>query len=212
MKKAILARKEGMTQIFDDSGRVIPVTVLKAGPCKVIMKRTADRDGYEAVQVGFEEKKLSRVNKPERGHFDGAQAAPTRVLKEFRLENTDEYEPGQEITSDIFAAGDKVDISGISKGKGFTGSIKRHNQSTGPKTHGSHYYRGPGTLGPMEPSKVFKGRPLPGRMGGKTSTILNLEVVDVDPDNNVLLVKGAVPGHRGTLLEVRESVKEKKTG
>ena len=212
MKKAILARKEGMTQIFDDSGRVIPVTVLKAGPCKVIMKRTADKDGYKSLQVGFEEKKPSRVNKPERGHFDRAQAAPMRVLKEFRLENADEYEPGQEITSDIFAAGDKVDISGISKGKGFAGSIKRHNQSTGPKTHGSHYHRGPGTLGAMEPSKVFKGRPLPGRMGGKTSTVLNLEVVEVDPDNNVLLVKGAVPGHRGTLLEVRESVKKKKTG
>ncbi len=212
MKKAILARKEGMTQIFDESGRIIPVTVLRAGPCKVVLKRTREKDGYEAIQLGFEEKKSSRVNQPEQGHFDKAGVFPCKVLREFRLENAQDYNPGEEVDSGIFSPGDYVDIAGISKGKGFAGSIKRHGMDRGPKTHGSHYYRGSGSLGSVDPARVFKGRKLPGRMGGKRNSVLNLEVVGVDKAKNIIMVKGAVPGHRGSLLEVKESVKKKKTG
>jgi large subunit ribosomal protein L3 len=208
MKKAILARKEGMTQIYDETGKVIPVTVLKAGPCRVIFKRTLERDGYSAVQVGFEEKKLSRVNQPEEGHYKKAKVPPCRVLKEFRMDNADEFEVGAEIKSDIFSPGDLVDISGISKGKGFAGSVKRHGFKMGPRTHGSHHHRGPGSLGSVDLSRIFKGKKLPGRMGGRRSTILNLKVVSVDPAKNILLVKGSVPGPRGVLLEVREAVKK----
>ncbi len=208
MKKAILARKEGMTQIYDESGKVIPVTVLKAGPCRVILKRTLEKDGYQAIQVGFEEKKPSRVNQPEQGHFKKAKVPPCRVLKEFRMGNADEYKVGEEIKSDIFSPGDYVDVSGISKGKGFAGSIKRHGFKMGPRTHGSHYHRGSGSLGSVDLARIFKGRKLPGRMGGKRSTVLNLKIVSVDPAKNIILVKGAVPGPRGILLEVREAVKK----
>ena len=211
MKKAILARKEGMTQIYDDeSGQVIPVTVLRAGPCKVVQKKTLEKDGYQAVQLGYEEKKASRVNEPEQGHFKKANITPCRVLKEFRLESSDDYNVGDEIKTDIFNAGEFVDISGISKGKGFAGSIKRHGFSTGPMTHGSHYHRGSGALGSVDPARVFKGRKLPGRMGGKRSTVLSLKIVSVDASKNYIIVKGAVPGPRGSLLEVKEAVK--KTG
>ncbi len=209
MKKAVLARKVGMTQIYGESGRVIPVTVVKVGPCKVVAKKDKEKDGYEAVQIGFEEKKPSRVNKPQKGYFERAGVSPCKVLKEFRLENTDEYNLGDELKSDVFSPGEYVDITGISKGKGFSGSIKRHNFSRGPMTHGSHYHRGSGSLGSMEQGHVFKGRKLPGRMGGKKSTILNLEVIDVDTTKNILLIKGAVPGPRGGLLEVKEAVKRK---
>ena len=207
MKKAILTRKVGMTQIYDEHGRVIPVTVLEAGPCKVVQKKTVDREGYEAVQLGFQEAKPSRVNQPLRGHFQKWGVSPYRYVKEFRLKDSDSYQPGDEIKADIFADGEKVDVSSLTKGKGFAGAVKRHGQGTGPKTHGSHYHRGPGTLGSMDNSRVFKGQTLPGRMGGRRVTTQNLEVVKVDGEKNLLLIKGAVPGPRGSVVEVKEAVK-----
>ncbi len=207
MKKAILARKVGMTQIYDEEGRVVPVTVLKAGPCKVVQKKTPKNDGYQALQVGFEELKPRKVNRPLQGHFQKWGATPYRYLKEFKLEEAEQYQPGDEITADLFKAGEKVDINGVSRGKGFAGSIKRHGYSTGPKTHGSHYHRGSGSMGNMDASRVFKGRPLPGRMGGRSTTVLNLKVVEADGEKGLLLVKGSVPGPRGSVLEVREAAK-----
>lgn len=207
MKKAILGKKIGMTQIFDDNGDVIPVTVIQAGPCPVIQKKTVATDGYDAVQVGFGEQKGHRLNKPQLGHLKRAEQAPVRYLAELRLEEANKYEVGQQIKADIFKPGDRVDVSGISKGKGFAGSIKRHNQRRGPSSHGSHFHRSPGALGAIDPARVLKGRPLPGRMGGEKVTIQNLEVVQVDPDRNLLLVKGSLPGIRGALLRIKNSVK-----
>jgi large subunit ribosomal protein L3 len=207
MNKAILAKKLGMTQIFDKEGRAIPVTVLEAGPCTVIAKRTPDRDGYTAIQIGFKAVKENRLNKPQLGHFAKAGVAPLKFVREMRLVNTDGYEVGQEITADIFEPGDYVDVTGISKGKGFAGSIKRHGHSRGPMTHGSRYQRGPGSLGSVDAARVFKGHKLPGRMGGDKVTSQKLKVVKVDAGKNLLLVKGAVPGPRNGLLVIKNSVK-----
>lgn len=209
MSKAILARKVGMTQVYDEQGRVIPVTVLEAGPCFVVQVKNIARDGYDGIQLGFLDKKASRVNRPLKGHFQQFGARPMRFLREFRVTDSSSYSPGQEIRADSFSPGDRVDVSAASRGKGFSGSIKKMGFSRGPKTHGSHYHRGPGSMGAVAPSRVFKGRKLPGRMGGRRSTILGLVVVDSDVDNNILLVKGSVPGPRGGLVEVREAVKAK---
>ncbi|HPZ22246.1 MAG: 50S ribosomal protein L3 [Bacillota bacterium] len=209
MKKAILGKKIGMTQLFDQEGNVVPVTVIQAGPCPVVQKKTAATDGYDAIQVGFEAQKEQRLNKPERGHFKRANVAPVRFLAEFRLDSIDDYQVGQEIRVDIFEAGERVDVTGISKGKGTAGSIKRHNQRRGPMSHGSHYHRGPGSLGAVDPAKVFKGRKLPGRMGGERITVQNLEIIQVDPERNLLLVKGSMPGIRGSLLRIKDSVKNR---
>ena len=207
MKKGILARKVGMTQVYDEAGRSIPVTVLEAGPCIVISKRNMEKDGYEALQIGFKPTKESRLNKPQLGHFNKSGVKPQKVVKELRLTGIDEYEVGQEIKADIFAQGEYVDITGISKGKGFAGSIKKFGYGRGPVTHGSHYHRGPGSLGAVDAARVFKGTKLPGRMGGEKVTVQRLKVIKADPDQNVLLVQGAVPGPRGGLLMVKNSVK-----
>jgi large subunit ribosomal protein L3 len=209
MTKAILARKVGMTQVFDEQGRVIPVTVLEAGPCRVVQVKNMDTDGYNSIQLGFVDKKEQRVNRPMTGHFKKAKLKPLRYLREFKVEDPGQYKNGQEIKADSFSAGDYVDVSAISRGKGFAGSIKKMGFSRGPKTHGSHYHRGPGSLGSVAPARVFKGRRLPGRMGGWRRTIQNLVVVDADAEKNILLVKGSVPGPRGGLLEIKESVKSR---
>ena len=211
MKKAILATKVGMTQIFDESGALIPVTVLQAGPCVVTQVKTVDNDGYSAVQVGFCVKREKLVNKPLKGHFDKAGVSYKRYLKEFKFEDAESYALGQEIKADIFAAGDKIDATAISKGKGFQGAIKRHGQSRGPMAHGSKYHRHAGSNGACsDPSKVFKGKRMPGQMGNKKVTIQNLEVVRVDAENNLLLVKGAVPGPKKSMITIKETVKSGK--
>ena len=206
MKKAILATKVGMTQIFNEDGVLTPVTVLQAGPCVVTQIKTMDNDGYEAVQVGFGDKREALVNKPMKGHFEKAGVSCKRFVREFKLEG--DYELGQEIKADIFAAGDKIDATAISKGKGFQGAIKRHGQSRGPMAHGSKYHRHAGSNGAAsDPSKVFKGKKMPGQMGNVQVTVQNLEIVRVDTENNLLLVKGAVPGPKKSLVTIKESVK-----
>lgn len=208
MKKAILATKVGMTQVFNEEGMLIPVTVLQAGPCTVVQVKTQDNDGYEAVQVGFGEIREKLVNKPETGHFKKAGVSVKRFVREFRFENAAEYVVGQEIKADIFAAGDKVDATAISKGKGFQGAIKRHGQSRGPMAHGSKYHRHAGSNGACsDPSRVFKGKHMPGHMGNVQVTVQNLEVVCVDTEKNLLLVKGAVPGPKKSLVTIKETVK-----
>jgi large subunit ribosomal protein L3 len=208
MKKAILATKVGMTQIFNEDGVLTPVTVLQAGPCVVTQVKTEDNDGYKAVQVGFAEKREKLVNKPEMGQFKKAGVSAKRYVKEFKFDNAEEYALGQEIKADIFAAGDHIDATAISKGKGFQGAIKRHGQSRGPMAHGSKYHRHAGSNGACsDPSKVFKGKKMPGQMGHKQITIQNLEIVRVDAENNLLLVKGAVPGPKKSLVTIKESVK-----
>jgi large subunit ribosomal protein L3 len=208
MKKGILAKKIGMTQVFDEAGRSIPVTVLEAGPCIVISKRLSEKEGYRALQVGFKPEKENRLNNPQRGHFKKAGVKPLKYVKELRLDDgAVDYEVGQEIKADIFAPGEFVDVTGVSKGKGFAGSIKRHGHARGAMTHGSHYHRGPGSLGGVDAARVFKGHALPGRMGGDKVTVQKLQVLKADPDQNILLIKGAVPGPRGGLLIVKNSVK-----
>lgn len=208
MKKAILGKKIGMTQMFRTDGTMIPVTVIEAGPCPVIQKKTTGTDGYEAVQVGFCEMREKLANKPQTGHCAKAGVKPLRYLKEFKLDDTASYEVGQVIKADMFAEGDKVDISGKSKGKGFQGVIKRHNQARGRMTHGSHYHRRVGSMSACSsPSRVFKTKNLPGHMGSENVTVQNLEVVRVDVERNLLLVKGAVPGAKGSVVSVRSSVK-----
>lgn len=211
MDKAILGKKVGMTQIFSEEGQLIPVTVVEAGPCLVVQKKEEETDGYSSVQLGYGEVKERRVNKPSKGHFDKAGVTYRKHLKEFRLANASEYEVGQEVKVDIFQAGDKIDVTGTSKGKGFAGVIKRWNQHRGPMAHGSKYHRSPGSMGGSStPSKVFKGKKLPGQMGNKTITVQNLEIVRVDVENNLLLIKGAVPGIKGALLSIKDTVKNKK--
>ena len=208
MKKAILATKVGMTQIFNEDGLLIPVTVLQAGPCVVTQVKTEDNDGYAAVQVGFGEIGEKLVNKPEKGHFEKAGVDVKRFLKEFRFDNAAEYQVGQEIKADIFAAGDHIDATAISKGKGFQGAIKRHGQSRGPMAHGSKYHRHAGSNGPATtPGRVFKGKHMPGHMGHVQVTIQNLEIVRVDAEQNLILVKGAVPGPKKSLVTLKYSVK-----
>ena len=208
MKKAILATKVGMTQIFNEDGVLVPVTVLQAGPCVVTQVKTEENDGYKAVQVGFVDKREKLVSKPVKGHFDKAGVAYKRFVREFRLDNAEEYSVKDEIKADIFAAGDKIDATAVSKGKGFQGAIKRHGQSRGPMAHGSKYHRHAGSNGACsDPSKVFKGKKMPGHMGSKRVTVQNLEVVKVDAENNRILVKGAVPGPKKSLVTIKETVK-----
>ena len=208
MKKAILAKKIGMTQIFAEDGELIPVTVLEAGPCVVTQVKTEENDGYSAVQVGFVDKREKLVTKPMKGHFEKAGTAPKRFVQEFKLDDAANYTVGQEIKADMFAAGDKVDATAISKGKGYQGAIKRHGQHTGPKTHGSKYHRHAGSNGmASDPAKVMKGKKMPGHMGHVQVTVQNLEVVRVDKENNVILVKGSVPGPKKALVTLKTTVK-----
>src|SRR6476660_462990 len=207
MTKGILGRKVGMTQVFAENGELIPVTVIEAADNVVLQKKTVETDGYEAIQVGFENKREKLSNKPEKGHVSKANTAPKRFIREFRGVDLGEYEIGQEVKVDIFAEGDVVDVTGVSKGKGFQGSIKRHGQSRGPMAHGSRYHRRPGSMGPVAPNRVFKGKLLPGRMGGEQVTVQNLTIVKVDVERNLLLIKGNVPGARKALLKIKSAVK-----
>ena len=211
MKKAILATKVGMTQIFNEDGVLTPVTVLQAGPCVVTQVKTVENDGYSAVQVGFTDKREKLVNKAQKGHFNKAGVSYKRYVREFRFEDAESYALAQEIKADIFAAGDKIDATAISKGKGFQGAIKRHGQHRGPMAHGSKFHRHAGSNGACsDPSKVFKGKGMPGQMGHKKITIQNLEVVRVEAEKNLLLVKGAVPGPKKSLVTIKETVKVSK--
>lgn len=208
MKKAIIAKKIGMTQVFTENGALVPVTVLEAGPNVVIQKKTVENDGYEAIQVGFMDAKAKHVNKPEQGHFDKAGVTAKRVVKELKLEDISAYEVGAEIKADVFAAGEKVDASGVSKGKGFQSTIKRYNASRGPMGHGSKSHRVTGSMGTSAtPSRVRKGKRMPGHMGSVNITIQNLEIVRADAEKNILLIKGAVPGPKGAILVIKDSVK-----
>ena len=208
MKKAILTTKVGMTQVFSEDGVLTPVTVLQAGPCVVTQVKTVENDGYSAVQVGFGDIREKLVNKPKKGHFAKAGVTAKRFLKEFRLEDAESYTLGQEIKADVFAAGDKVDATAKSKGKGFQGAIKRHGQSRGPMAHGSKYHRHAGSNGSATtPGRVFKGKHMPGHMGAVRVTVQNLEVVSVDAEKNLILIKGAVPGPKKSLVMLKESVK-----
>ena len=211
MKKAILATKVGMTQIFNEDGVLTPVTVLQAGPCVVTQIKTVENDGYSAVQVGFADKRENLVNKPMKGQFDKAGVSCKRFVREFKFENAEEYAVAQKIKADIFATGDKIDATAISKGKGFQGAIKRFGQHRGPMAHGSKFHRHQGSNGACsDPSKVFKGKGMPGHMGSKRVTIQNLEVVRVDAEKNLILVKGAVPGPKKSLVTIKETVKSGK--
>ena len=211
MKKAILATKVGMTQIFNEDGVLTPVTVLQAGPVVVTQVKTVENDGYSAVQVGFADKREKLVNKPLKGHFDKAGVSYKRYIREFKLEDAESYALGQEIKAGIFVAGDKIDVTAISKGKGFQGAIKRHGQSRGPMAHGSKFHRHAGSNGSSsDPSRVFKGKKMPGQMGNKKVTVQNLEIVRVDAENNLLLVKGAVPGPKKAMVTIKETVKSGK--
>ena len=208
MKKAILGLKVGMTQIFDNEGKAVPVTVIAANPNIVVQKKTMENEGYEAIQVGFDDKAERKVTKPLKGHFAKAKVATKRYLREFRLEDAGSYEVGQEIKVDIFKEGDRVDISGVSKGKGFAGAIKRHNFHRGPMKHGSKYHRWAGSMGASSsPSRTIPGKKLPGHMGAENTTVVNLEVVKVDPEKNIILVKGGIPGIRGSLVMIKDTVK-----
>ena len=208
MKKAILATKVGMTQIFNEDGVLTPVTVLQAGPCVVTQVKTAQNDGYSAVQVGFGDIREKLVNKPQKGHFAKAGVDAKRYVREFRLDDAESYTVGQEIKADVFADGDKIDATAKSKGKGFQGAIKRHGQSRGPMAHGSKYHRHAGSNGSATtPGRVFKGKHMPGHMGAVRVTVQNLEVVRVDAEQNLLLVKGAVPGPKKSLVMIKASTK-----
>jgi len=208
MKKAIMGKKLGMTQIFDENRRVVPVTVVEAGPCVVIQKKTVENDGYEAIKVGFGDIREKLVNKPKKGEFAKAGVVVRRHIKEFRLEDTSAYEVGSEIKAEIFAAGDKIDVSGISKGKGFAGVIKRWNFHRGPMSHGSKFHRAVGSMGASSfPSRTFKNKKLPGHMGAVKKTVQNLVVARVDLEKNVILIKGAIPGPKKGLVIIKDSVK-----
>jgi large subunit ribosomal protein L3 len=207
MTKGILGRKIGMTQVFAENGNLIPVTVVEAAQNVVLQKKSVESDGYVALQVGFEDKREKLANKPEKGHVAKANTAPKRFIREFSGVDVTGYEVGQEVKVDIFAAGDVVDVTGISKGKGSQGVIKRHGQSRGPMAHGSRYHRRPGSMGPVAPNRVFKGKLLPGRMGGEQITVQNLEIVRVDTERNLLLIKGNVPGAKKALLKIKGAVK-----
>ena len=208
MKKGIIGKKIGMTQIFDENGNVIPVTVIETTPNVVAQIKTIETDGYNAIQLGYGEVKDKHINKPEKGHFSKAGLTAKKHLREFRVENIENYKVGDEVKADIFQAGEKIDVQGITKGKGFQGVIKRHGQHRGPMGHGSMYHRRPGSMGSTStPGRVFKGKKLPGHMGRNTVTIQNLDVVKVDMDRNVILVKGSVPGAKGSILKIKSAVK-----
>lgn len=208
MKKAILGKKIGMTQIFDENGKVVPVTVVEATPCVVVQKKTIEKDGYDAIQVGFGDIREKLVNKPKKGHYAKAGVSLKRKLKEFRLEDCSTYEVGQEIKVDVFEAGEKIDVSGVSKGKGFQGVIKRWNANRGPMTHGSKFHRAVGSMGASsDPSKTFKNKHMPGHMGAVNRTVQNLEVVKIIAEKNLILIKGGIPGpNKGTVV-IRNAVK-----
>ncbi len=211
MEKAIIGKKIGMTQIFDEKGLVVPVTVIEAGPCIVAQVKTIETDGYNAIQLGYGDVKEKRINKPEKGHFTKAKLMPKKHLREFRVADVADTTVGNEVKVDVFEAGDKIDVQGTTKGKGFQGVIKRHGQSRGPMGHGSMYHRRPGSMGSTStPGRVFKGKKLPGHMGVQTVTIQNLDVIKVDLDKNVILVKGSVPGPKGAILKIRRTVKNSK--
>jgi len=207
INKGILGIKIGMTQIFDETGRAVPVTVIEAGPCVVVQKKKNATDGYEAIQVGFREVKEKKVTKPMRGHFAKASIKPLRFLREFRVSEADAYEIGQEIKADLFSVGEIVDVFGTSKGKGFAGGIKRHNFHRGPMAHGSKYHRRPGSMGAKGPARVFPGRKEPGRMGGERVTVQKLTVARVYPEKNLILIKGAIPGPRKGMVTITNSAK-----
>ena len=209
MEKAIIGKKIGMTQIFDEAGHVVPVTVIEAGPCTVVQKKTAEKDGYEAIQLGYQTVPERKLTKPEVGHQKKAGLEELKkVLKEFRLDDCSKYEIGDELKADVFAAGDRVDVSGVSKGHGYSGVVQRWNQHTGPMKHGSKYHRGVGSMSAnSDPSRVFKNKHMPGQYGHENVTVLNLEVVRVDAERNLLLIRGALPGANGATLVIRDSVK-----
>ncbi|WP_168123567.1 50S ribosomal protein L3 [Paenibacillus sp. HB172176] len=206
--KGILGKKLGMTQVFTPEGNVVPVTVIEAGPCVVLQKKEVENDGYEAVQFGFADKKESRSNQPEKGHAKKAGTTPKRYVREIRGINLGDYEVGQQVKADLFEQGEFVDVTGISKGKGFAGVIKRWGQSTGPMSHGSRYHRGPGSMGSIQANRVPKGKRLPGHMGHETITIQKLEVIRVDAERNVILVKGSIPGPKNGFVKVKQTVKK----
>lgn len=212
MKKGLIGKKIGMTQLFDENGKVIPVTVVEAGPCTVVQKKTVETDGYEAIQVGYGDVKIQRVNKPDAGHFKKAGVAPKKVLKEFRLEDLSAYNVGDTIKADVFAAGDKIDVVGTSKGKGTAGAIKRWNFSRLKESHGTGpVARHAGSLGACsDPSRVFKGKKLAGHLGAERVTIQNLDVVKVDVENNLIAIKGAIPGPKGGIVVLADTVKKSK--
>lgn len=209
MKKGIIGKKVGMTQIFDEAGKVVPVTVIEAGPCVVVQKKTVQSDGYAAVQLGFGDVSTKRVSKPAKGHFDKADVAPKRTLREFKFDDTNEVKVGDILKADVFEAGDKIDATGISKGKGYAGTIKRWNGHVMRKTHGTGpISRHAGSMGACStPSRVMKGKKLPGHMGAERVTVQNLTVVKVDAENNLIAIKGAVPGAKGSVVCIRDSVK-----
>ena len=205
--KGTLGRKLGMTQVFTESGKLVPVTVIEVEPNVVTQIKTKENDGYEAIQLGFDTKREKLANKAIKGHVSKANCAPKRYFREIRDVNLEDYTLGAEVACDIFAAGEMVDVTGITKGKGFQGVIKRHGQARGPMGHGSHYHRRPGSMGTMRPMRVFKGKKLPGHMGGLTVTIQNLEIVKVDTENNIILVKGNVPGAKKSLVVIKTAIK-----
>ncbi|PTX58180.1 large subunit ribosomal protein L3 [Melghirimyces profundicolus] len=205
--KGILGKKLGMTQVFTEDGTSIPVTVIEAGPCSVLQKKEVETDGYESVQLGYGDKKEHRANRPETGHAKKAGTTPKKFIREVRGMNPAEYELGQVLKADLFSEGEKVDVTATSKGKGFAGAIKRHNQARGPMSHGSRYHRGPGSLGAIDPMRVFKGQTLPGRMGGEKVTVQNLEIVKVDPEKNLILIKGSIPGPKNSYVVIKSAVK-----
>ncbi|MCF8022385.1 MAG: 50S ribosomal protein L3 [Clostridiales bacterium] len=207
MPKGILGKKIGMTQIFNENREIVPVTVIEAGPCKVVQKKVPEVDGYSVVQLGFGEKRERLFNKPLKGHFENANVKPKKYLKEFKVDDIDSYQVGQEIDASIFNVGDSIDVIGISKGKGFSGGIKRHNFSRGPMTHGSKYHRRPGAAGPKGPARIFKGRKMPGHHGRSRVTVQNLEIVKVDSEKNMIAIKGSIPGAKNGLVILKESVK-----
>lgn len=209
MKKGIIGKKIGMTQIFDETGKVVPVTVVEAGPCTIVQKKTAQNDGYEAVQMGYGDAKANKVNKPQKGHFDKADVAPKKSLREFRFDDCSSYNIGDIIKADMFARGDAIDVCGVSKGKGYQGAIKRHHQKTLRHTHGTGPVgRQPGSMGAIsDPSRIFKGKGMAGHMGAEQVTVQNLEVVKVDVENNLIAVKGAIPGPKGGLVVITDSKK-----
>ena len=211
MKKAIIGKKVGMTQIFDETGKVVPVTVIEAGPCKVVQKKSVEKEGYAAVQLGFEEIPERKLTKPEKGHLDKAEAGALRVLHEFRLENSNEMNVGDVIKADVFKEGDKIDVTGISKGKGYAGVVKRHGAGRTPMSHGGGpVHRHAGSMGPIDPARIFKGKIGAGQMGNEQVTVQNLDVVKVDSELNMIVVRGAIPGPKGGIVLIKNTVKNQK--
>ncbi len=208
MLLGLLGKKLGMSQIFDEDGRLVPVTLIEAGPCPILQKKEKSKDGYDALQIGFDPKPKRLTNKPEMGRFNKSNVSPVRFMREIRIQDVSKYEVGQVLDVEVFKEGEKVDVTGISKGRGFAGTVKRHHSSRGPESHGSMYHRRPGSMGgSADPSRVFKGKALPGHMGNSRCTILNLKVVKTDKEKNLLVLKGSVPGHMNSYLLIRKSVK-----